>query len=433
MTKTNANLQEQKWSAKEVRNILHEAGADDVGFVGMERPEVDGDREDILQAFPRARTLISFVVRMNPDAVRSVARSIANTEFHRAVDETREIGVRALLRLSERGTRGINPSAGFPMEADRFPGKMWVLSHKTIAMAAGLGRLGLNRMLIHPRLGNFILLGTLITDLRVEEEAEPLDFNPCVDCKLCVAACPVGAISPGGHFNFISCMTHNYREFMGGFSDWTETVIESKNARAYRKKVSDAESTSWWQSLSYGPNYKAAYCMGVCPAGEDMIGLYTSDKKSYLEEIVRPLQEKQETVYVLPHSDAEEHVQKRFPQKTSKQIGNGIRLRNMRAFEIGMPLAFQPGRAKKLGLSAAYHFTFTGEESGKMTVRIQDGELNVESGHAGRADVRVRADGRAWLAMLAGERSKVGLVLTGKMRVRGSLKLLARFSECFAM
>ena len=27
-----------------------------------------------------------------------------------------------------------------------------------------------------------------------------------------------------------------------------------------------------WQSLSYGANYRAAYCLAVCPAGEDVIG-----------------------------------------------------------------------------------------------------------------------------------------------------------------
>ena len=36
----------------------------------------------------------------------------------------------------------------------------------------------------------------------------------------------------------------------------------------YRKKVSDPESASMWQSLSFGANYKAAYCLSVCPAAE---------------------------------------------------------------------------------------------------------------------------------------------------------------------
>ena len=34
-----------------------------------------------------------------------------------------------------------------------------------------------------------------------------------------MAACPVGAIAPNGDFNFSACYTHNYREFMGGFTE----------------------------------------------------------------------------------------------------------------------------------------------------------------------------------------------------------------------
>ena len=90
---------------------------------------------------------------------------------------------------------------------------------------------------------------------------QPIDYNPCLECKLCVAACPVGAISPDGDFNFSSCLTHNYREFMSGFSDWVEKVADSKNALDYRKKVTASETASMWQSLAFGPNYKAAYCL----------------------------------------------------------------------------------------------------------------------------------------------------------------------------
>jgi hypothetical protein len=88
-----------------------------------------------------------------------------------------------------------------------------------------------------------------------------------------VSAGPVGAINADGSFNFSACYTHNYREFMGRFTDWVETIVDSRNARQYRAQVSDAETASMWQSLSFGANYKLAYCMAVCPAGDDVIRL----------------------------------------------------------------------------------------------------------------------------------------------------------------
>ena len=148
--------------------------------------------------------------------------------------------------------------------------------------------MGIHRNVIHQKFGNFILLGTISWMPRLLTYASRSDYNPCLECKLCVAACPVGAIASDGDFNFSACYTHNYREFMGGFTDWVEQVADSKNARDYRSRVSDAESASMWQSLSFGANYKAAYCMAVCPAGEDVIGPFLTNRKGYLEETVKP-------------------------------------------------------------------------------------------------------------------------------------------------
>src|SRR5262249_39364996 len=51
-------------------------------------------------------------------------------------------------------------------------------------------------------------------------------------------------------------------------------------------KVSLSETASMWQSLSFGPNYKAAYCLAVCPAGDDVIGPFLNDRKTFLKDTV---------------------------------------------------------------------------------------------------------------------------------------------------
>jgi hypothetical protein len=239
----------------------------------------------------------------------------------------------------------------------------------------------------------------------------------------------VGAISSEGDFNFSACYTHNYREFMGGFTDWVEQVADSKNARDYRSRVSDAESASMWQSLSHGANYKAAYCLAVCPAGEDVIGPYLADRKTHLKEIVRPLQEKEETIYVTRNSDAEDHVAKRFPHKKIKHVGNSLRPRSIPQLLRGMSLTFQPGKAKNL--NAVYRFTFTGKEPKEATVTIRDGTLQVQDGHQAEADLHVTADSATWLGFLAKERSLLWALLRRKIRIKGPPRLLVAFGKCF--
>jgi NAD-dependent dihydropyrimidine dehydrogenase PreA subunit len=415
--------------AVRLRQIALDAGADDVGLVEIGRPELGDQRDDILRWYPGTKTLISFVRRMNREPIRSPARSVANLEFHHTGEAVDETGRRIVAALEREGIAAVNPAMGFPMEMDRFPGKIWVVSHKPVAVAAGLGRMGIHRNVIHPRFGNFILLGTVIVDVEADDYDRPIDYDPCLECKLCVAACPVGAISPDGAFNFQACYTHNYREFMGGFTDWVSQVADSKSAVDYRKRVTDAESSSMWQSLSYGANYKAAYCMAVCPAGEDVIGPFLDDRREFLQRQVKPLQDKAEDIYVIRGSDAEEHVSKRFPWKSPRYVSGSLRPRSIRGFLEGLPLVFQPNRSA--GIDATYHFVFRGEESAEATVRIRNGSVEVQSGHEGEADLRVTADSRTWLGFLAKERRLAWALLTRRIRLRGSPRWLLAFGRCF--
>src|SRR5262249_38081425 len=151
---------------------------------------------------------------------------------------------------------------------------------------------------------------------------------------------------------------------------WVENVVESRDASDYRRRVTDRETSSMWQSLSFSPNYKAAYCLSVCPAGEDVIGPFLDDRKAFLKEVVDPLQAKEETLYVLPDSDAQWYARRRSPPKPAKAVGQVLRPASIRGFLRNMPLVFQRHRSE--GVAATYHFTFTGQEPAEATVVIRD-------------------------------------------------------------
>ena len=66
-----------------LRQLCLNCGADDAGLVEISRPALDNQREDILRFFPPAKTLLSFVCRMNREPIRSTARcgeSVASPE-----------------------------------------------------------------------------------------------------------------------------------------------------------------------------------------------------------------------------------------------------------------------------------------------------------------------------------------------------------------
>ncbi|HZI31319.1 MAG TPA: SCP2 sterol-binding domain-containing protein, partial [Candidatus Binatia bacterium] len=198
----------------------------------------------------------------------------------------------------------------------------------------------------------------------------------------------------------------------------------------YRRRVKDSETVSMWQSLAFGANYKAAYCLAVCPAGEDVIGPYLASKKNFTDEVMRPLVAKPEPIYVVRGSDAEAHVQKRFSHKTVRHVrGSTTRPRNITSLLFGMPLAFQRHAAGKL--DATYHFVFTGKEPAEATVTIRDGKITVENKLLGEANLKVTADSETWLGFLAKEKNLLWALLTGRIRLRGNPKWLRAFKRCF--
>lgn len=358
------------------------AGAADAGFVDIDRGGLGGEGDHARRLFPPTKTLISLVGVSNRDAIRSTSRVTANNAWHHTNARLDHAAAEICERLAEIGVRAIPTTIGFPMDMDAGGGTIWEIAHKTVAVEAGMGHMGVNRNVIHPRFGNFVILDTVLVDTVVDRYNRPLDYNPCTSCNLCVAACPVGAIHADGEFDFFACLGHNYREFLFGFNDWVDALTADGGPAAYRAKFREAETLSMWQSLAFEPNYKSAYCMAVCPAGDDVIGPYLANRARYREEVMVPLLRKPEPIYVQSGTRAEK-VAGRNPSKRIRYLDFKPDLSSVANFALGLRHMFTGAVDPGLEVTVAFQFP-----DGQLTAHVTGGQLSVGE-DTQRADVVV--------------------------------------------
>jgi len=136
------------------------------------------------------------IPKQDASATLRIANFAQYEDYHPFIKER-------LFKLAEF-TAARSASAGIEFKAcvDSVP-----IAERALAQRAGLGFIGRNHMLIHPELGNQILLGELITTLELDPD-EPMADVFCGDCGKCIRACPTGALGFDGSFDARKCISY---------------------------------------------------------------------------------------------------------------------------------------------------------------------------------------------------------------------------------
>jgi epoxyqueuosine reductase len=123
-----------------------------------------------------------------------------------------------LRRLGEFIKSAASAEPDFKICVDSAP-----VAERALAARAGIGFIGKNHILINPLIGPQILLGEIITDLKLVPD-KPLTRN-CAGCNKCVHACPTAALRPDGQFDANRCISYLTIEHKGRISPDLQTKI----------------------------------------------------------------------------------------------------------------------------------------------------------------------------------------------------------------
>jgi ferredoxin len=173
----------------------------------------------------------SFAVWIGPSSARGCA-VFPSAEFATVGGEVEAIIRRVEQNLEGKGVRVVGFYC-FPPELGRPVDPPSEISLRLLAEEAGMGVMGKNRLVLHPRFGADIYLGAIALDRTITAYGHPLTFSPCQTCNLCDEICPSGAIGKNGHYDSTDCI----------------------------------------QSRGYDPNVHCDLCRAVCPAGDEVTAL----------------------------------------------------------------------------------------------------------------------------------------------------------------
>jgi ferredoxin len=434
-------------SAEEFKKQVAEF-ADDVGIISVDDPAIAHELHEIRYVYPHTRTLVCVIGEENRAAMQSRYLPSANHELYTCEERVFEMSRRTIKRIQALGGEGLSTTIGWPQEvSQRWADKIWPLSHKLVAQAAGLGVIGTSRNFLHRKFGAYCLIDTVLTNLEfpAAELDKPIAWNPCVECNLCVASCPTDAIKSDGQFDFFACYNHTYRDSIPGFLDLMRDLGEA-NPRRFEKRWSDAELAALWQSMAFKVEYRCFNCVATCPA--EIHDLFHADKgvrRDYLENTLKPLSHTRAVVdehFVIDSPRAREKHgippgEWRTPPDRTRPSARGVRLipltrirtSNIDSMMRNMPHYFRSDEAQ--GLDFTCQLDLTGDGGGRWVMRVADQRCRIHPGVAEKADLHVRCPGTLFLAIHRGEKSAIPGLLLGRIRLSGERRLFTAFPRLF--
>jgi epoxyqueuosine reductase QueG len=181
----------KKGNTIDVGSLLSRMGADVSGVADMGRydREIIALGDGIVRQYPFAVSFGLLVPRGVLDTLTDGPTAFY-LHHYRQVNYRLDVIAYELAKEIERaGARALPFAASQIVD---WQNQLAHISHKHVGVQAGMGWIGRNNLLVHPRFGARVRYNTVLTDMDLAPDGA--SGNGCGDCHACEAACPGRAI-----------------------------------------------------------------------------------------------------------------------------------------------------------------------------------------------------------------------------------------------
>jgi len=252
-----AKVEELKVESERLKQWIDSGYAGDMDWIrrGFEK------RKDVRAIMPEAKSVISlaynyFAPFKHDETQPKISRYAWGKDYHKVLkSKLKEI----VVSFSAMEDRKSGSKALYYVDDGPVMDKAW-------AVRAGIGWMGKHTNVINPDFGSWIFLCEIITNLQFELYDEPIE-DLCGSCRICMDACPTGAIVDEYVLDSNRCISYQTIENRGDIPEdidlhgWIFGCDVCQDVCPFNKNDRETADRNFFPTNRFGKSVESLNCL----------------------------------------------------------------------------------------------------------------------------------------------------------------------------